>query len=85
MGLHRIGRIQDRGDATLGIEGIALLDLALGDDGDAQVGVQTQGEAETGCTAADDEDIVDLGFGHGVDPAEKGGVEYAPIPEGWQG
>jgi hypothetical protein len=45
-------------DAALGIIGVALVEGAFRDQGDAEVFGQAQGQAEAGGTSANNEDIV---------------------------
>ncbi len=55
--LECVGRIGHRADAALGIVGVALIHLALGDDGDATALGGFQCEAQAGGAGADNQEI----------------------------
>ena len=55
--LERVGLVHDRGDAALRIVGVALAQLALGDDRDPAVFGRFQRKAQSGDAAADNQKI----------------------------
>ena len=55
--LERVGFVHDRGDAALRIVGVALAQLALGDDRDPAVFGRFQRKAQSGDAAADNQKI----------------------------
>ena len=57
MFLERVGLVHDRGDAALRIVGVALAQLALGDDRDPAVFGRFQRKAQSGDAAADNQKI----------------------------
>ena len=64
VGLERVLGVEYRGHAALGVEAGALGQRRLGEDRDAGVGGEAQGETQAGGAAADDQDVRGIVVGH---------------------